>query len=324
MVVRVSVVIAAYNAAPWLAQTLRSVAMQVHAADEIIVVDDGSTDATAAIAVTHGARVIRIANGGVSAARNCGIRAARHEWIALLDADDLWSPQKLARQVSAIELDPHAAIVSCDHYQFADSGAVRMPSLFDTRRDRWRRLQPVALASGIFRFAGMGCGLIAFGQALFPSTLMVRRALALDIGGFDVELRRCEDYEFLLRALAHGDLLVVDEPLMGYRQHPQGLSGNAEAMTQALVRMGECLAAHPERYAPGAALAFAPRLHEALVESAAFHLGRREVGPTRELLARAGAIRHGSRWWSVAFATCLPSVAVDALSALRRRSRTRP
>jgi len=90
--VRISVVIAAYNAAESLPETLAAVGAQTLAPDEIIVVDDGSTDETAARARSFGAKVISTPNRGVSAARNTGMASASGDWIALLDADDLWHP----------------------------------------------------------------------------------------------------------------------------------------------------------------------------------------------------------------------------------------
>lgn len=316
---RISVVIAAYNAGPWIAATLQSVAAQTHAADEVIVVDDGSTDATAEIAAAHGAHVISIPNSGVSAARNRGIDEARNDWIALLDADDLWRADKLARQVEAIVAAPQAVVISSDHYQFAEDGRLLRPSLLDARRDRFMRLAPREVAPAIYRLTDMGCGLIRLGQALFPSTWLLHRDLTRRIGGFDPALRRCEDYEFLLRMLAHGDLLVVDEPLMGYRVQSNGLSRNAEAMAQGLIDIGERLVAHPERYAPGAAATFASRMREALVERAAFLLKRGESRQARALLARAGVIRRDPRWLAMTLATRLPPGSIAAMSAVRRR-----
>lgn len=316
---RISVVIAAYNAVPLLESTLTSVAAQTRAADEVIVVDDGSTDGTAALAAALGARVISTPNRGVSAARNTGIINASGDWIALLDADDLWHPDKLARQAYAVSLAPDAALASCDHYQFHGNDDVVLASILDARRQRYVELGPQELAPGVSRLRAMGTRLVSIGMAFFPSTWLLRRDLAIAIGGFDESLRRCEDYEFLLRALAHGDLLVVDAPLMGYRIHAGGVSRNAEAMASSLVQVGERLAGHPDRYAPGAVSAFAPRMREALLESAAFLLKRGDSLRAHTLLARAGAIRRDPLWLALTVASRLPVRWVAALSAARHR-----
>src|SRR5262244_3231712 len=92
----ISVVIPAYNAAAFIAEALESVRAQTRAAAEVIVVDNGSTDASPRLAEAAGACVLRLERPGVSRARNVGIRAATQPWIAFLDADDLWQPDKLA------------------------------------------------------------------------------------------------------------------------------------------------------------------------------------------------------------------------------------
>lgn len=318
---RIAVVIPAYNAEYLLGPTLLSVAAQTRAADEVIVVDDGSTDNTAAVAGAHGARVISTHNRGLSAARNTGIANAGCDWIALLDADDLWHPQKLERQVQAVSLAPDAALVTCDHYQFRGDGEVLLASILDERRQRYRELCPESLQPGIDRLRDMGTRLIHIGMAFFPSTWLLRRDLALEIGGFDERLRRCEDYEFLLRALARNSLLVVDAPLMGYRIHPNGISRNPEAMSLALANVGELLAQHPQRYAPDVSAAFAPRMRAALMDSAGFAIKRGDLPRARALLARAGTIRRDPRWMAMTLASRLPPGSIAALSAVKRRLR---
>jgi glycosyltransferase involved in cell wall biosynthesis len=102
---KISVVIPAYNAARFLPRCLESVFAQTLKPDEVIVVDDGSTDNTAALAAELGARIISRPNSGPAAAKNTGIRNASSEWIALLDADDMWAPEKLERQAACIQSD---------------------------------------------------------------------------------------------------------------------------------------------------------------------------------------------------------------------------
>ncbi|MBS0558367.1 MAG: glycosyltransferase family 2 protein [Proteobacteria bacterium] len=316
---RISVVIPACNAAAFLGEALASVAAQTAPADEVIVVDDGSTDATAAVAAKHGARVISTPNRGVSAARNTGIAAAQGDWIALLDADDLWHPEKLARQIAAAALAPEVGVIVCDHYRFAHGGAMLSASLFAERRARFAAMRVERLANGVLRLRDMGIGLVTLGMAFFPSVLLLRRELVLANGGFDETLQRCEDYEFLLRLFRQTDALAIDAPLMGYRVHPDGISRQAEAMTLSLVALGDRIAAHPERYASGLAGAFMPRQREALLDAAKFALKRGDRPSARALIARAGAIRRDPRWAALNLASHLPPGSIAALSALKRR-----
>jgi len=317
--VRISVVIAAYNAAELLPETLATVGAQTLAPDEVIVVDDGSTDETASRARSFGAKVISTPNRGVSAARNTGMASASGDWIALLDADDLWHPEKLARQAHAVSLAPDVAVVACDHYQFRGDGEITLASLLASRRSRYDALSPQSLAPDVARLDHMGLRLMSIGMAFFPSAVLVRRDLALAVGGFDESMRRCEDYEFLLRLFARGDLLVVDSPLMGYRMQGSSLSTNAEEMNRGLIMLADRIAAHPERYAPGAEAAFKPRLRLALLENAAFRIKDGDRRGAQALLARAGEIERDRRWWTMKLASVLPLGSITAFSALKRR-----
>ena len=128
---KISVIIPAYNAAAWIGRAIDSVLYQTLAADEIIVVDDGSTDATADWVRRYGDRVVLIqqANAGVSAARNAGILAAANEWIAFLDADDEWLPDKLNIQTDLLKRNPELVWASSNYYHGAQDSTVRTPHL---------------------------------------------------------------------------------------------------------------------------------------------------------------------------------------------------
>jgi len=176
---KISVVIPAYNAAPHLGATLASVAAQLEAPAEVIVVDDGSTDATAAIAAAAGARVIRQRNAGVSAARNTGVRAASSEWIAFLDADDRWLPAFTARVSAAASYCPDVAAIFTD-YALEDPASPRA-SWFTTDRS-YRALRGYQIAPGVRRFAGADLALSLVHSRAFISTsaLAIRQAAFLN------------------------------------------------------------------------------------------------------------------------------------------------
>jgi GT2 family glycosyltransferase len=317
MVEDVSVVIPAYNAAAFLAETLATVTAQSVPPAEIIVVDDGSTDDTAGIARRAGARVVRTPNRGPPGARNAGIAAARGRWIALLDADDLWHPRKLALQLDALALAPDVVAVSCDHYQFDDTGTL-MPSALAARRERYLSLRRQPLASGRVRIEGLGTDLMKVGMLFFPSTLLLRREAVAAVGGFDEALRWAEDLEFLLRLLAHGDLLFVEAPpLMGYRVHAGGVSRDHGAMSRGLIGVGERLARDPARYAPGAAAAFAPRLREARRVAAAAALRDGDPRLARALLGSADRAQDRF-WWQLKAASLLPPALLAFVLTARR------
>ena len=126
----VSVVIPTYNCAHYLPAALESVLAQDYDPMEIIVVDDGSTDETQAVLQRYPeVTCIRQANGGLSNARNTGINAARGEWIALLDADDIWPPGKLEEQMQILVAHPEVALLFGDTRRFSDDGWIEAPML---------------------------------------------------------------------------------------------------------------------------------------------------------------------------------------------------
>lgn len=208
---RISVVIPAYNAAGFLPRCLDSVFAQTVRPQEVIVVDDGSTDNTAAVARRLGAKVVRRPNGGLAAARNTGIAHASSEWIALLDADDLWSPQKLEWQTSCIGAE---TILVYTGVRFFD----RSGTLED------RPAISAAAASKILRY----CNPIA------PSSVLVRRQSVMHGGGFREDLRACEDWEMWVRIQGLGQFVAVRAPLTHYYVHPGSMSANPERMLHAL------------------------------------------------------------------------------------------
>ena len=184
----VSVVIPAYNAAAYLEKTLDSVRAQTFTDYEVIVVDDGSTDGTHALAegylARHGlrGRAIRQENKKIAGARNAGMRAARGGYIALLDADDLWKPEKLAAVMAEFERHPDADLVC--HGE-------------DVCRDG-RRLYSTRNGPAVPR---MYERLLFKGNALSPSASVFKRDKALAIGGMreNPEFNTVEDYDFWMR-----------------------------------------------------------------------------------------------------------------------------
>jgi Glycosyl transferase family 2 len=211
MGMKISVVIPAYNAAPFLARCLESVFAQTLKPDEVIVVDDASSDNTAALAAELGAKVVsRKINGGLSAARNSGIQAASSEWIGLLDADDVWLPEKLERQSACIR--PEVVLIYTGIRFFDDNGtrgvvpAVNPPEALKMLRYR----NPI------------------------PCTYLVRREALLHDGGYREDIRACEDWEMLVRLQRLGKFEAVTDPLVDIYLHPGSLSANPGRMIQAL------------------------------------------------------------------------------------------
>lgn len=203
---KISVVIPAFNAARFLPRCLASVFSQTLQPDEVIVVDDGSTDDTASVAAALGAKVFRRTNGGLSAARNTGIQNASSEWIALLDADDLWAPKKLELQAAHVHPD---TVLVYTGIRFFDDGGIRSerPAIEPTK------------AIEMLRF----CNPI-------PCTYLVRRDALLSGGGYREDIRACEDWEMLVRLQRLGKFEAVPDLLMDCYLHSDSLSADPEVM----------------------------------------------------------------------------------------------
>lgn len=231
----VSVVIAAYNAAGFIETTCRSAMNQTCAAIEIIVVDDGSTDGTSAViealALTDPRiRLIRQANLGVAAARNRAIAAASGEFIAPLDADDLWDPTKLARQVARLqEAGPAAGMAYC-WWVWID--------VHDTPLDR----------SPLWRIEGRVLERLAevnfTGSASIP---LYRRSCLEQVGAYDSTLRDkgsqgCEDWDLALRVAEHYEVVVVPAMLVGYRRRGDSMSAGCDTMWRSQAEVLSALA----------------------------------------------------------------------------------
>jgi glycosyltransferase involved in cell wall biosynthesis len=203
----VTALIPTYNSETYICDAVDSVLAQTFPVREIIVVDDGSTDRTQEVLAKYKTKIkyIRQVNAGPPAARNAGIARATGEFIALLDSDDLWVPQKLQLQMEYIDKHPECGLVYTDMKTFDDTGIIE---------ESVKMSRNLTLPSGRI-FPQM------FVETLFQTSAVLIRKSCIDrVGGFDTSLRMGDDYEFFLRIARHYELGYVDEPLVLYRQHP--------------------------------------------------------------------------------------------------------
>jgi len=249
--VPISVVITAYNSERFVADAIRTVRAQSVRAHEIIVVDDGSSDRTAEIATALRVRVLRQKNSGSAAARNAGTRAATAPWIAYLDVDDLWIPEKLALQWTALQAAPGADFSFCEFAVFDDQGIITPAYLAGNAEYVAVERRAVAPGAVYAIRESLGAQLL-IGDFILQSSLLVRRDVVDAIGGFDESIRRCEDYEFMLRLLAVADAAIVEQRAAFYRRHSANKSASWH---QALLEKNEIakrIARNPHLYPDGA------------------------------------------------------------------------
>ena len=212
---RVSIIIPAYNAERFIAEAVDSVLAQTHPDIEVIVVDDSSTDATASILNAYGPaiHVHRTANGGAAAARNAGAGLATGEWIAFLDADDIWEAAKLTRQLAITT----GMWSYTNRTNFGDRGDV--PEL---------QSDVTPMHDGdVFE------ALLREGNFITSSSALIRRDVFLQTGGFRTQLRNAEDWDLWLRVAAEHPVCYCAEPLVRYRFDAGSKSRDHRAMAAA-------------------------------------------------------------------------------------------
>jgi glycosyltransferase involved in cell wall biosynthesis len=280
----IDAVIPAYNAAPYLDDCLASIVSQTRVPRSIIVVDDGSTDGTPDIARSYGARVISGPNRGLAEARNIGVRASTAPFIAFLDADDRWYPERLEAQWGLHEHRPDLLLIASDFAVWKD-GIVEGPQL-DTYpafkslareavgKDGWALSRPALVDALAARNFVLPSTYLAdrrifeeYGIYFLPRTILLERDDVL-IG---------EDFEWLMRVLRTTDLGMVNRTLVDYRVTPTSLSARRGRLRYGDAVLGKRIAEIPEVYAIGAADAFA-RMHTTHVwQSAISHLREGEI-----------------------------------------------
>lgn len=219
----VSVIIPTYNSAPTLGRAIDSLLSQTRPADEIIVVNDGSTDDTEAL-VARDYPQVRYhyqANAGLAATRNAGAALATGTLLALLDSDDEWVPTKLERQLQTLQAHP----------EFCGVGCHRIRVKIDAQgTELWR--QPSRHADGALEEISFAREL--WSNRICGATMMIRREIFDRFGGYDAALRALEDHDLWLRLLGGGErLAVLREPLYIFYERPGSLRSNVDLLEKA-------------------------------------------------------------------------------------------
>lgn len=292
----------AYNMERFIGRALNSAVNQTYPNLEVLVIDDGSTDGTRHIAERVAAehsniRVISTANEGVAAARNTGIRLADAHYLAFFDADDLWHPAKIERQVAALAALGHEG-------EWA--GSYVLHRMID-EDDRVLDDGPSKLARGDFFEEHLIWNPVGNG-----SSLLVRRDAALAVGGFNSDYARagiggCEDLEFQLKLLRRFKLEAVAEYLVGYRLHRMQMSSDTVRMRLSQIAVIEKMTAGNET---SPTIRNRALVHAYLIAAKGYLLARDWRGAFRWTLSSfslstadslkrvAMQVRHEARYWS--------------------------
>ena len=326
----IDVIVPAYNAVAFLRESLASVATQTCAVNTVIVVDDGSTDGTAELARSLGATVVSQANRGLAEARNAGVRASTAPYLALLDADDRWHPERLEAQWLVREARPDALVIATD-YALWTGAVLSGPVLGQQAQFIAVPRERISAEAYVVSSAAM-LAAIAVRNFVLPSSMLLDRQI-FDRDGLYYSARENlaesddtfigEDYEWLLRVLRVTPVAFVDRVLVDYRQSEHALSARRGRIRHGDVVLGEMIAASPESYVAGAADAFARARPRMLRESALAHV---KSGEFPFAAARLRDIARDSRQPARSIAklaarlveTPIVQRSIDALTRLRR------
>lgn len=222
----VSVVIPAYNYGRFIGEAIRSVLEQTHPPSEIIVVDDGSTDETAAVVGAFGdaVRYNRQDNAGVCAARNRGVSESTGELVAFLDADDTWEPTNLEKQIAAFASDEEIGLVHCAMREFDGETGETIRFYMEGGED--------GVADNLLLWEGP----VIVGPG---GGITVSRKAFDRVGGFDTRMKVGEDWDFCYRVARLFKIGFVAEPLLNYRSHHAAAHHNVENMERGMLMFYE-------------------------------------------------------------------------------------
>jgi glycosyltransferase involved in cell wall biosynthesis len=213
---KISIVIPAYNSMKYLPETLESVLQQSFTDFEVLIINDGSTDNIiqwASEITDPRVKLISQKNQGVSVARNTGIARARGEYIAFLDADDLWQQTKLEKQVRCLDENPEVGLVHTS------------TALMDCHGKLTGRIMTAFAEGEVWQE-------LVESNKIACSSVMVRRCCLEKVGGFEPNLHFAEDWDLWIRISVHYPFAVLQEPLYYYRQIPNSLSKNLVVLEQ--------------------------------------------------------------------------------------------
>ena len=230
---KVSVIMPAYNAAAWISRAIQSILTQTFSDFELVLVDDGSTDATPEIMTAVATRSSRVcveirAHAGVSAASNYAMQIARGEYLARMDADDIALPDRFARQVAWLDQHPSTAVLG---------GWVVLIDGDD------RKLRPARKPTSpdvIRRQLMHSCPII-------QPTVMMRRQPVIGLGGYRSALDTAEDYDLWLRVTEHAEMENLPEVLAYYRLHPGQISQRHACRQSAKAKLAQVAALRRRR-----------------------------------------------------------------------------
>jgi glycosyltransferase involved in cell wall biosynthesis len=288
----VSVVIPVYNGSRFLREAIDSTLGQTYSPVQVIVVDDGSVDDSAQIIRSYGSRVDYVGqqNAGVARARNKGVSAARGDFIAFLDQDDWWRPDKISRQMEFFIQDPDVGLVHSEAAHYDNPSSAFVERFNPNRSDL---------------LTGHCYERLLLGNAIFNSSVMIRRSVLDTVGVFDTQIQgnTIQDYDLWLRIARRSSLVYIPEQLTIYRLHPdQGMWMARDSLVEELRLLDRIL---DNTDAP-LTREMRDRMAKLLDQVGVAHFDARDAKLARQCFARALQYRWSGRYALLLALTFLP------------------
>lgn len=291
---KISIVIPLYNGADYLAQTIDSVLQQTEADWELIIVDDGSKDKSAAIATRYlnldgRIRLVRQENAGVAAARNRGLRemCPSSEYVILLDQDDLWTPVALEVLLGALKANPDAVAAYGLMHSIDARGQLCPPDYYERLQRNRKAVVGKRLTTWPLPRPTTFDTLVFTNVVVTPGQVLIRRRALETAGPFDSQAAPADDWDMWLRLTMQGDIVLLDKVTLYWRQHGSNVSTQRQRMNKAGRRV------HRKFFdAPG----LSPEQRRLVLVG--YRWARRSDGEFYWTWARENMAR--GRWWSAA------------------------
>ncbi len=305
MTSKISVVIPTYNRLGYLREALESVLRQTHAADEILVVDDGSTDGTEAAisALPAPIRYIRQKNAGPAAARNRGLREAKGDWIAFLDSDDLWVPTKLAEQMDFLEKNPEVDFLFAHMVNFGPAGEDTEPEILDQSVYTYCRTHATDLRDFVNYLLRV--------NPVPTSTVIFRQSTIERVGYLREDIGYADDFQWWLRWALKTRCGFLDRVLEKRRIHGSNIIGDRRAMMISVLAVLKDLGTHRHELSATQQSALDLALNRERYRLGSEHFRVRDYRAARPLLRLVNPAKLGSlnslKWLAKAIIAALRS-----------------
>ncbi|MBL4780839.1 MAG: glycosyltransferase [Porticoccaceae bacterium] len=320
---KISAVIPTYNNADYIEDAINSILAQSHPVDEIIIIDDGSSDNTEELVKViskKAANIIYIkqANQGPSSARNRGIEAASGDWIAFLDADDLWTPDKIALQITALKNEPQLRLIAADMSEIDKLGKTIVESVL-AKHQLLHKFQSLA-----GRAVPRATAALLTKNFIPTGTVLIERDCLRKTGGFNTNIRFGEDLELWARVAADHPITCLPQVMMQRRQHGDNATENTVSMLEGLVDVMQSLrhwgaeklilqSLNPDRLVAAA-----------LCDLGYWHFFQGNYRQAREVFISSLKEQASTRALIYATACLLPNSLIRGIKALKQRSTKSP